>query len=99
MGQKIYDVVGNVTRVAHSDASNPSVLAWETIEDHQPTIESAKQLREHVTRQDTFRHVARVPLTVYEQALREGWADDEAAWKRWLNDGQNAAFRVWEGKV
>ena len=98
MGQ-IYDRNGNVVRVAHTDASDPSRLAWETIEDHEPTIESAKLLREYVTRQDTFRHVARVPLTVYEQALREGWADDEDAWEKWLNNPDNRDFRVWGGQV
>lgn len=97
MGQ-IYDQHGNAIRVAHTDTSGERYV-FETIEDHEPTIESAKVLREHVTSKDTFRHVARVPLTVYEKALREGWADDQDKWRRWLNDPDNAAFRVWEGQV
>jgi hypothetical protein len=99
MGRQIYDITGNVTRVAHTDGSDEGRVAWETIEDHAPTVESAKLLREHVTRKDPFRHVARVPLIVYEQALREGWADDEDKWREWLNDADNAAFRVWMGRV
>lgn len=45
----------------------------------------------------TNRVLARVPMTVYEQSLLEQW--DEADWKKWLNDPDNAAFRVWPGQV
>lgn len=41
--------------------------------------------------------LARVPMTVYEQSERELW--DDADWARWLNDPDNAAFRVWRGVV
>jgi hypothetical protein len=41
--------------------------------------------------------LARVPMFVYEQSLREEW--DDADWAKWLNDPDNAAFRVWPGKV
>lgn len=41
--------------------------------------------------------VARVPMTIYEQAHHEGW--DEAKWKQWLNDPDNKAFRIWPGRV
>jgi len=43
------------------------------------------------------RHLARIPMTVYEQSLLEQW--DDADWKKWLNDPQNAAFRIWPGRV
>ena len=95
---KIYDATGNAIRVAHTDEAE-GLLTFETIENHDHTIESAKALREHVTRKDMFRHVARVPMIVYEQAVREGWADDQDKWRLWLNDPDNAAFRVWEGRV
>jgi hypothetical protein len=41
--------------------------------------------------------VARAPLTVYERSIHEGWDDND--WKRWLNDPDNRAFRVWKGRV
>jgi hypothetical protein len=40
-----------------------------------------------------------VPMTVVETAMREGWFNDKAAWRRWLNDRDNRAFRVWGGQV
>jgi hypothetical protein len=41
--------------------------------------------------------LARAPMTVYEQSIREGWDEDD--WTRWLNDPDNAPFRVWKGRV
>lgn len=41
--------------------------------------------------------VARVPFTVWEQSEREGW--DDAKWASWLNDPDNAAWRVWKGRL
>lgn len=41
--------------------------------------------------------LARVPLTIYEQSIREQWDEDD--WKKWLNDPDNKAFRVWWGYV
>jgi len=47
----------------------------------------------------TFRLAARVPMTVINQAIAEGWLDDRERWKRWLNDPDNRKFRVWGGRV
>jgi hypothetical protein len=47
---------------------------------------------------NVFRHVARVPLSIWDQACREGWSDDNKAWARWLRDPDNRAFLV-NGKV
>lgn len=49
-------------------------------------------------RKRTFRHVARVPLPIWEQAWREGWHNDNDAWKRWMKNPDNRAFLV-NGKV
>lgn len=46
-----------------------------------------------------FRHAAKIPGEVVAQAMREGWFDDPAAWRRWANDRDNQKFRVWEGRV
>lgn len=53
----------------------------------------------HGTRGEIFRKVASVPVDVFEQACREGWVEDDDRWKRWLNDGENRDFRVYEGRV
>ena len=61
-------------------------------------IENNKIVREQHPRRGTNKLLARaVPMTVYERSIVENWDDDD--WKRWLNDPDNAAFRIWPGRV
>lgn len=61
-------------------------------------LESIKREQEAPqVRKSPNKLLARVPLTVYEKSLHEGW--DEADWKKWLNDPDNKHFRVWQGQV
>lgn len=53
----------------------------------------------HGFRGEIFRKVASIPAHVFDQAAREGWVEDDERWRRWLNDGENAAFRVYEGRI
>jgi hypothetical protein len=46
-----------------------------------------------------MRHIAEVPMVIWQKALREGWSKDRAKWKQWLNDPDNKVFRTWQGKV
>jgi hypothetical protein len=62
-------------------------------------VEENKALREAQTGKETFRLMARIPVTLYEKAIREGWANDERKWQAWLNDPDNRMFRVDEGRV
>ncbi len=102
MSQKvIYDQNGNVTRVLHTnDEGDPwGDFTIETIEDVEPVVESAAILAdEHADRGD-LKHVARVPVHIVEKAMREGWYNDQAAWRKWCNDPDNKDFRVWKGRV
>ena len=46
-----------------------------------------------------MRHVAEIPLVIWEKAVQEGWSKDQNAWKKWLNDPDNKVFRTWQGKL
>ena len=46
-----------------------------------------------------MRHIAEVPMVIWNKALREGWSQDSAKWKEWLNNPDNKVFRTWQGKV
>ena len=47
-----------------------------------------------------FKHrVARIPLIVVEQMMRDGVWNDPERMKAWLNDPANAAFRTTKGNV
>jgi hypothetical protein len=101
MTQKvIYDHTGTVARVLHQeDQEFDGTFHIETVEDLEPILDSVKVLRDDHKERGDLKHVARIPVTVVEQAMREGWYHDDAKWRQWLNDPQNKDFRVWEGRV
>lgn len=68
------------------------------IEDCGPLVEAARILADQPPGKD-FRHAAYIPQYVFNRAFREGWLHDKAAWKRWANDPENAAFRTWKGRL
>ena len=87
--------------IIHADTSDPDRFTVQTQEETDRLITYCRQREEdlrHAKRDGLF-HVAEVPLFVYEQAVQEGWVDDQAAWRRWLNDPANACFRTWKGRV
>ena len=76
----------------------PDVVHVLTEADMTQTLENNKVMRELHPRRSNNKLIARgVPITVAEQAIRENW--DANDWKRWLNDPDNAAFRIWPGRV
>lgn len=95
----VYHDADGVRRTSIFDPDKPELgITIHTEVDLTQTIENNRILRELHPRRSTNKLVARgVPLTVAEQAHREQWDDND--WKRWLNDPDNAAFRVWQGRV
>ena len=73
-------------------------IIYHTKQDIQPVIEHCKALAENKPGKD-FRHVAEVPMVIYQKAMREGWARDQKAWRKWLNNPNNKLFRTWKGRV
>jgi len=94
----VYRDSDGVRRTAIWEEDTPHLFTVHTQVDLTQAIENNKIVREMHPRRGTNKLLARgVPLTVAEQAIREQW--DDAAWKRWLNDPDNAAFRIWPGRV
>lgn len=46
-----------------------------------------------------FRHAAKIPTIVLNQAIREGWANDTDQWHKWANDPDNKYLRTWNGSL
>ena len=38
-----------------------------------------------------------IPQFVLDQSLRENWSKKD--WKKWANNHDNKAFRVWKGRL
>ena len=94
----VYRDDGAVRRVGIWDDDYPDRYVVQTQQDLTQAIENNKIARELHPRRSTNKLLARgVPMTVAEQAIREQWDDND--WKKWLNDPDNAAFRVWPGRV
>lgn len=93
----VYRNSDGVKRTALVDHEKPHQFTVHTEVEMDAVLEGIKRDREQVKAHSTNKLVARVPMTVYEQSLLEHWG--EADWKKWLNDSDNAAFRVWRGRV
>jgi len=96
--KRTYRNDGAVKRTMVWEDDQPEIIHVYTEQDMTQIIENNKVMRElHPTR-STNKLVARgVPITVAERAMREDW--DEKDWAKWLDDPDNAAFRVWQGRV
>jgi hypothetical protein len=65
----------------------------ETRQEVTPLIAAARVLAEEPPhKEDGWRFLCVIPDTVFNQAAIEGWLHDKAAWRRWMNDGDNRAF-------
>jgi hypothetical protein len=94
----VYRNSDGVKRTSIVDSEKPWQVKVFTEVEMDGVIESIKMAREEGHAPGSAnRLVARVPMTVVEQSIHEQWDDDD--WKKWLNDPDNAAFRVWRGRV
>ena len=64
----------------------------------QPILDNVENLSE-VQNSKELKHVAEIPMVIYQKAIREGWSKDKKKWKKWLNDPDNKLFRIWPGRV
>ncbi len=93
----VYSSQDGRRRTSISDTDNPGILRVNTELEMDEIIAGIERDRDLVKSGTTNKLVARVPMTVMERSIHEQW--DEADWKKWLNDPDNAAFRIWPGRV
>lgn len=93
----IYKNDSGVRRTLLTESDAPNTVTVKTEVDVTGLVENNRVLAENQRQSATNKLVARVPLTIYEQSIHENW--DESDWKRWLNDPDNVAFRVWKGNL
>lgn len=86
-----------VRRTSIVDDASPNRLRVFTEVEMDEVLKGIQRDRDNHRTNSTNKLVARVPMTVMEQSIHEQW--DEGDWKRWLNDPDNAAFRIWQGRV
>lgn len=98
MGRMTYYRQDGVTRTMLYRDDMPGTFVQHTSVDMDGVLKSIEGLRDvGFDPKSPNRLVARVPLTVYEQSLREQWDDDD--WKKYLNSEECKPFRIWPGRV
>lgn len=100
----IYDQHGGILRSlvwnpAETESRQGGAMHFVTTQDCGAILAANRRDAEVDQRGRPFRLAARVPLAVVDRAIREGWMNDKAAWRRWLNDADNRAFRVTGGRI
>lgn len=86
-----------IQRTLIQDTETPDLVTQQVQQDVTRIVEGNAILAEEHAQRSTNKLLARVPMSVYEQSIREKWDDND--WKKFLNDPDNAAFRVWKGQV
>lgn len=94
----LYDARGHrTTQVEVADLDNEIIV--KSTQNVAPLIRENKMLQENHRSGGHRKLAARIPLVVWNKAVREGWAYDQNQWKKYLNDPDNKKFRVWEGRL
>jgi hypothetical protein len=64
---------------------------------HEAQVE--RELAEQSVFAGDFRPLAVIPNSERSRAIREGWNNDDTAWRRWMNNSDNSRLRVTGGRV
>lgn len=83
----------------HSDADGQNYVV-ERVSNVEPLVEFNKAVvnMDH-PRWGDGKVVAQFPMVVYEELRKKGILNDQQAMAKWLNDRDNAAWRVRPGRV
>jgi hypothetical protein len=95
--QRIYRDADGVRRTMIWDDEDPDQVTVHTQQDVEPILDSIERDRAVMTHDGFNKLLARIPITIYERSVHEGW--DEEKWARWLNSSEAAPFRIWRGRV
>tara|TARA_Y100001951_G_scaffold67815_1_gene54776 strand:- start:192 stop:500 length:309 start_codon:yes stop_codon:yes gene_type:complete len=91
----IYNHRGDVMSEYYVDPVDDSIT-FNKKQDVSKLLKYCHLKREHVPidRKSNFRPIAEIPNIIYYRAVREGWANDSDAWKKWYSDPDNKYFRT-----
>jgi len=94
-----HDPTTGISHVFHLEADGTATITAE--QDFAPIVELNKQEYNNTNnaRYSEWDKVASIPLTIYNDFVKSGMVNDQAALKRWLNDSENRHFRTRPGQI
>lgn len=95
--KRIYKDADGVRRTLVTDESQPGAFGVFTEQRLDEILDGIERDRNNQIGGSVNKLLARIPITIYERAVHEGW--DEDAWRRFINSDECAPFRIWQGRV
>ena len=91
----IYDHRGDVMSEYHVSPSD-NITTFNRKQDVTALLKYCHAKREHVPldRKSCAGPIAEIPNIIYYRAVREGWANDSEAWKKWYRDPDNKYIKT-----
>jgi hypothetical protein len=96
MSRHLYKDQDGVQRILHFDEDKPYTPTVETVVQMDEIAASIARDRE-IMWHGVNKVVARIPVTIMERAMHEGWDDDD--WRKFLNSAEAIPYRIWPGRV
>lgn len=93
------DPVAKTKSVIHEEGGD---IIVENVSDVEDIVELNKASFNQTKRHDSYgemEQVASIPMVIFMDLQARGVLDDEKAFRKWLNDPDNRAFRTRPGKV
>src|SRR4249920_2146256 len=81
-----------------TDSDHPGRLVMQSTMDVEPILDGIARDRE-IMRHGVNKHAARIPGFIYNDLKERGIADDEDAFRKWLNSSEAAPWRIWKGEI
>ena len=95
----VYADANGVQRTLIADNERPDQFVVKTSQDVEPILDSVARDRETMAHNGVNKLAARIPTIIYEDLIQRGVADDEDAFKAWLNSPEAEPFRIWRGRL
>ena len=100
MGEKkrVYSARDGVRKTLIYDEGDPNAFTIQTEQNLDEIVAGIARDREMMRHGDS-KKLATIPRFIWEDLVERGIADDEDAFKKWLNSYEGAVWRVWRGSV
>ena len=100
MNKRIFDHDAMTGTTSYWHVKDNGEYAIENVQDVSAIVDQNKrQLNDTSGKFGDVAKVASIPLSVYYELKKQGIVDDPVAFKRWLNDPDNRAFRTRGGSL